>query len=644
MVEWAVTDDGVVACAPDARTTVDVDTWRPATPEVPVSRPVETAVAGVVGELALPGRLRTPEGAVHPPAAVRGDSGRLTVEDEPTVFLAFDGTASVSGPETAPGMEFDGDRVVALGFSGDAGPQATVTVPGTAAGLATYVTHATASLRTTAPDRSHPALRGHPPRLAVGEESVPESVAAAAPATELELRVPEDVAHVFVGAPLAYYLGASVTVGGTEPVLVGESPIRSFEPLPTFQAQVAALLRRVFALDASVRSTAGAPDPPLPAAVREASPAERLRRYLEVPEDDLPSPTWHLSTYVDPELDRARCLPYLLDRLSLIYLAESTPLEGRDLLQRALDDFIRAPDVAPSVDQLDPHLRPGAAHAWLADGTPIDAFTTGARAHENRLERAHRGGPLSVELVLNAPEMDDERTVAEEYRCGVSGHPIDVTVHERVPTASLARVFEDGGDLVHYVGHCEVDGLVCPDGTLDTGSLTSVGTRTVFLNACGSVHEGRKLVRAGAAAGAVTLTPVLNDQAATVGTAFARLLSAGVTFQRAMKLARSGVMMGKDYAVVGDGTVAVAPPYGHPGVLRVASTPAGYETEYRVVSPRAPGRRYRDPFDGTWRLYGTPASATLGTSDLCELCRERSLPVVLDGEVRTTDAVLAELG
>jgi hypothetical protein len=141
----------------------------------------------------------------------------------------------------------------------------------------------------------------------------------------------------------------------------------------------------------------------------------------------------------------------------------------------------------------------------------------------------------------------------------------------------------------------------------------------------------------------VTLTSVLNDQAATVGTAFACLLGAGFAFERAMQFARRRVMMGKDYAVVGDGTFAVVPPHGHPDVLRVERSGDAYEAEYEVVSPRAPGRRYPDPFGGAERLYGRSAAATLDAEELRSLCRERSFPVLFDGEVRGPDDLATDL-
>ncbi len=644
MVEWAVTDDGVVARGSAGQVTVGVDGWRPRPPEVPLGVPVDAAVAGAVGELRLPGQVAGTDQPLDAPSTVTGDGADpLAVDTDPGVALAFEGRAELAGDPAAPTLAFGDDRVVSLGFVADEPPPATVTVPPTPSGLATYVSAASAALRTTGPDRSHPVFRAHPPRLELGEEHVPERVAAARPDTCLELVVPDDLAHVLVAAPLGYYLGATLSVGEGPPALHGDGPIRTFDRLPEFQHEVASLLRRVFGLDAAVRPTAGASDPPVARSVGDESPTDRLLRYLEVPRESISTPSWPLSTYVDPTPDRARCLPYLLDRLSLVYLAESTPMDGQELLQRSLDDFFRDPGEAPSVAPVDPVLGAGEAHAWLADGTPIDAFTTGATAHENRRAASGTGAPLTVDLVLNDEEMVGEGSVAEVYRDGVAGTPVEVTVRERLSTSALGRTFEDSGDLVHYVGHCEVDGLVCPDGTLAAASLGDVGTRTVFLNACGSVHEGRELVRAGASAAAVTLTAVLDDQAATVGTAFARLLGAGLAFERAMQFARGSVMTGKDYAVVGDGTVAVAPAYGHPAVLVVEPEGETLEVEYRVTSPRVAGRRYRDPFDGRRLLYGTVARTTMTPAELRALCRERSVPVVLDGEVRASDDVASEL-
>ncbi len=79
------------------------------------------------------------------------------------------------------------------------------------------------------------------------------------------------------------------------------------------------------------------------------------------------------------------------------------------------------------------------------------------------------------------------------------------TMHHSVTVDELARIFEAEEDFVHFIGHCEVGGLKCQDGTLDIESLSSVGVRTFFLNACGSYRQGQALIERGSVAGAVTL-------------------------------------------------------------------------------------------------------------------------------------------
>lgn len=162
---------------------------------------------------------------------------------------------------------------------------------------------------------------------------------------------------------------------------------------------------------------------------------------------------------------------------------------------------------------------------------------------------------MSIHVVLNDPEMAGEHeAVAEIYRRRAEDRSIDVTVDESLRTADLARVFERNHDFVHYIGHCETDGLRCPDGNLAVSSLERCRAQTFFLNACGSFYEGQTLIEKGSVAGAVTFTKVLNDHALKVGSSFATFLAHGFSIERAMSLARSRIMMGKDYAVVGDGT------------------------------------------------------------------------------------------
>jgi len=352
-------------------------------------------------------------------------------------------------------------------------------------------------------------------------------------------------------------------------------------------------------------------------------------------------PEWQLSTYVAPDPHYARALPHLLDAMSLIHPPSASELDGKGLLKRSLDDFFRGK--VATADRLDPDLGPGHAHAWLADGIPIAASKTTVRAYENRLRhRSESRDDLRVDVVINDREMRSEAEVAGIYRRRAADLPVEVAVHESLTRRELRRVFESSTDFVHYVGHCEVEGLRCPDGHLPARTV-DVGARTFFLNACGSYAEGLSLVENGAAAGGVTLTRVLDEQAATVGTGFARLLVHGVGFERALSLARRQIMMGSDYAVVGDGTYALTPPEGHPAVCHVSGSPGTYEVRWEVVDARATGRTYESPFGEGRRPYGTAAETRLSAAELRSFLAGRDVPVVFEGTVRPAAALVADL-
>lgn len=524
----------------------------------------------------------------------------------------------------------------------------TVTVPATPDGLAVALSSLAAAHRSPGPERSHPAGRAHPPLVSFGELDVPTPVQDAIPETGITVRLPRSVDHLYVVAPLAYYLGARVVLADRpHPVLTaaGVGLKHEFDPLPDFQASVADLVRRCFYLDSLLRNGRGRSgtidELPLDATeIRSRGPAGRLAAYLAVPDAVLEArlPTWHLATYVEPTVDRGRALPHLLDALSLVYLPEATPADGPERLRWSLDSFVRDAARVPSVDVVAPALGSGELHAWLAEGAPLEAHKTTETALRSRLEARGGDGPFRVAVVLNDDAMAREAAVADTYRAG----PTTVTVHEDLTREELAAVLGTDNDLVHFMGHCDVDGLRCRNGPLAARELTPVRTRAVFLNACGSYHEGLALVENGCSAGAVTLGAVLDDQATTVGTTFARLVSQGFGMARALKLARRRIVTGQDYAVVGDGTHAVVEG-DPPAVLRVDSAGRQYRVRVEVPAGRRPGRRYRDPFTGDTELRGVPAEATVDRTELRRLLADRPEPAVHDGQFVWAEDLAEEL-
>ena len=538
--------------------------------------------------------------------------------------------------------------------AGTDGDGQTITVPPTPEGVAAGLSHLSAALETTGPARSHPSMRGRPPALEVGEQlSIPESVRDDVPETGIELHVPPELNYLFVVAPLAYYLGAEVELDAHGPprLLVPETGIECrFRELPTFQHGVGRVLQRVFFLDSLVREHA----PPArrqklldrfgldAERMRDLRSVERLGEYFWLADADLDEhlPEWQFSTYADPEMENVQCLPDILDSLSLVYLPEATELGEPDLLDRTLTDFYRSGSPArhpvQSVDVLDPELQAGQVHGWLAAGTPIDAFKMTPRAVENRrtYEQRHGGtDELDVTVVLNDDAMREEHAaVADIYRERAADRPLSVAVRERLTTRELADVFATPTDFVHYIGHCDRDGLACPDGRFSAATLDACRTRTFFLNACGSYHEGVELVEHGSVGGAVTLSRVLDEQAAKVGTAFARLLVHGFGLEPAMQLARRRVMMGKDYAVVGDGTYTLTAPEQTPVVGWLESHAGGYELTCEAAPTRRTGGTFQPPCRETAHLTGTATTQSLDTEALAEILTDGDFPVIYGGD------------
>jgi hypothetical protein len=369
--------------------------------------------------------------------------------------------------------------------------------------------------------------------------------------------------------------------------------------------------------------------------------ADRLTTALAFPAVDTVLPEWHLSTAIEPAVEHARALPYLLDRLSTCHPPSASELDGQTLLKRTLDDFYgehvtpqhRSGGEVATAKRLNPNLGDARLHAWLADGIPVSIAKTSTRAYENIREHGTRDcHGLEVHVVLNDAEMMEERPVAEIYQERAADLPLDVTIHESLTCDELSAVFESQTDLVHYVGHCELAGLECVDGSLSVAGL-EVGTRAFFLNACGSFREGLALVEGGAGAGAVTLTRVLNDHAAIVGTAFARLLVNGFGIERALSMARRQVLMGQDYTVVGDPTYSFAPSEEASAVVHVAGGPQEFEVQYEVVTRRTAGRTYNDPFDRCRRLHGNDSQATLSRQSLASFLQAREVPVLYEGQL-----------
>ncbi|WP_276301740.1 hypothetical protein [Halorussus lipolyticus] len=697
MIEWEETDSGL-RVFDRTKTEVSIETvgWKATDAGYDIDRPLDETVSGYVSELRLPpalvkaNSLTSNEEFKHGGDAeaidLDADEYLLNVSLNIKTYVRFSGPAVISKNEdyTELHVSFPDRTLVTFGFrSHHEEPVDTITVPPTTEGIATAITYSSSSHKTTGADRSYPTLRGHPPKIELGGQTeIPDPVREEQFDTGIEMVVPDSFEYVFVAGPLAYYLQAEMTVEDRRsPVLRApdagvEYP---FTPLPGFQHEVVKLLRRVFFLDCLVRNAGpyswDLAEMPLldrvdidAEATYASSPGEQLATYLDAPyeriDDELPE--WHLAMHVDPIPDNATSLPYFLDNLGLVYLSESTDLEKDELLNKSIGDFYRAgkppshpprpavstarkgPGPVKSVDRRDPVLYEGKVNGWLADGVPIDVFKAVPEAYQNRFKYLDpEGGDIDVTVILNDEEMVDEHeTAAEIYENRAKDLPIDVTVHEHLPKDELADVFESPHDFVHYIGHCEEDGLRCRDGNLSVSDIEESNVQTFFLNACGSYYEGHDLIEKGSVAGAVTFTKVLNKQAAKVGVAFAQLLINGYDIAHAIQLARRRIMMGKDYAVVGDGTHQLTQADNRiPSLGYLTETDDKYEIEINSLTIDQIGGCYQVYLPGSdeLQLHGNDSIVEVSESELRSFLERAKMPLIYDGDLYWSEELSKEI-
>lgn len=663
MIDWEVTTAGLRVSDTRAAVEIVAPDWGEFYSGGTVPRPVDTTVSGQVSKLGF----GTPRATV---TSLSGDNTHTAIGDTRTnlpsdaylidvpapieTAVRFDGPATISSPQRSLELSFADRQSVTLGFrSPFRRPESTITIPPTPEGLACAVSHLHAGFETTSPAKSLPALRGHPACIEYGEgTTVPKRIEATTTDTGIELRVPPTFEAILTVSPLAYYLQARVSVeAGATPTI--SAPGLSYQLDGDLPDTVASLLRRVFYLDCCSREAgptlAGLPAPEKLGLAPDAlsDPIRRLAAYLELDDESLALPEWHLATYLPADPTGARALPYALDRLSLIYPPETRPLDGKELLRRSLTDFYRGGRRSASVDAIKPVLGPARSHAWFGETIPIDVFNARTEAYENGLSGLDTDGRLPFTLVQNDPEMDGEYAeVARIYEDHASDLPIDLTVHRQLSCRELATVFERQTAFVHYVGHCDTDGLRCTDGNLSAENITESNAQTFFLNACGSFYEGESLVERGSVAGGVTFSKVLNEQAATVGTTFARLLVYGFSIDRAMQLARRRIMMGKNYAVVGDGTHVLGGRRDRqPGTLTVEPTGETFSIGYDVLPNWTAGGWYfpEGVGDDTPHLHGTTTESDLDRTAFLNLLESVDAPIVYDGRFFWPEELVSSL-
>jgi hypothetical protein len=551
--------------------------------------PVDDAVRFEASEVVLPSLLgvyvRSASGEmlsqIDPFSQESFPAGTYSVEicAPMKLYLRVDGPFTASADLDSITFTFESADLLLGGRSRHDHPEATITVTDDPADLMEAVSYLGSALKTTSCERSYPTLRGHPPLLEFGDHlDVPASLEK--PDTGVRIEIPPSLRYVFVAAPLAYYLGATVDVGNV-PRIVTES---GFEhPLETtrgFEAEVERVLKQVFFFDCVTRTEGyyrvdlherSRVEPLVDmdfADLYDRSIPEQLERYLAVPFEVIEEfvPEWKLTTHVQPTADNVETLPFVVNDLAVVKSPRTQAISRSDAEVAAIDEFMRDGEFTRSAagpepatpSFIEPERTDSLEQAWIGDDAPLNASKATTDAFRNRLEREARAGDIEIAVVCNDPEMDEEQAIVDDVYGSREDLPFDIDVHHELTIDELRDVLTTPVEFLHYIGHIDSEGFQCSDGKLDAESLEDIAIDAFLLNACQSYTQGMALIEAGSVGGIATLSDVINSGAVTMGCNIARLLNRGFPLRAALNVARDESIIGGQYIVVGDGNIDIA--------------------------------------------------------------------------------------
>jgi len=490
-------------------------------------------------------------------------------------------------------------------------PATTVTTTDDPEGLMDAVSAFGSALKTTTCERSYPTLRGHPPEIAFGDRlAIPDVIDM--PETGVTIAVPPEYGAVYAVSSLAYYLGATVVPGDDPQITTDAGFVHRLEDgTRGFEGEVERVLKQCFFLDCITRTEGHYPvdlherdqiedEVGLEFPALYGRPlAEQLEAYLDVPFDVIEPhvPRWKLTAHVEPVVESATALPFVIQDLAAIRARETgpTPEPANETAESlGIDEFLRdrGPDQPEPADLTarGPVVRIDGTDAledvWVGDGVPVGASKAMVEAFRNRITRTLSDGDIGITVVVNDPGMTEEGRDVNEVYGSRDDLPFDVRVVERLTTGKLREVLRTETDFLHYIGHVDGGGFECSDGKLDAEDIDKTGVDAFFLNACDSYRQGKRLVEAGAIAGVVTLTPISNEEAEETGRKLARLLNLGFPLYAAINVASVGREY-SNYIAIGDsGFNIVQPDGGVASLCEIRESEADISLSYKTFTTK----------------------------------------------------------
>jgi hypothetical protein len=586
----------------------------------------------------------------------------LRVESEVTVTSDFMQTAIDFGTEV---------EVVVGTCSYHERPAATVTTTDDPQDMIAAVSTFASALKTDTPERSFPSNRGHPPLVERGDTlRIPAELEPTK--TDVRLELPPDYRSIYAAAPLAYYLGATV-VPADSPRLVTDTGFEyALDAGGGFEKTVERVLKRIFFLDCVIRTEGLRPVDLYErrelesylefdvASLYGEPTGARIEAYFDVPFSVLASelPDWKVTAHVEPMPENVELLPFLAHRLAIVRTSHGHEVSPPNQHEALIDTFFRSGNASQELQTNatdGPYVRPertdSLGEIWVGDGIPLGANKALFDAYQNQLGRQPTEEDIEITVICNdidlssmfgdaEASMEPEQALVDEVYGSRSELPFEVDTHHNLTVEELRSVLHSPTDFLHYIGHVDEAGMRCTDGTLDAATLETAGPDAFFLNACSSYEQGCHLVHGGSIGGIATLGDLINSEAIQMGQMIARLLNRGFPLYAAHEIARDVILLGGQYAVVGDGGFTIA--QAESGVANLCEIEPD-DDGYRVVIKTYPTIRqgmgmayipYIESNDDYFLGGGSLKPFHLSAAELQRFLTLEDIPVRINGELR----------
>lgn len=561
-------------------------------------------------------------------------------------------------------------------------PTSTITISDSLSDLREAISHFGGEMQTTSPERSFPTLRGHPPKLCVGESlDVPGSVSK--PESGITVTVPRDESALLTVAPLAYYLLATVEFGEKFMIQTADG-FRYCPPYEDITTAVKSILTSCFFIDCIVRTEGLYPFDLRDRrkfeshsnveldfeGLYEQSLMERTKTYLQVDSGLLSDITedWPVTAVIEPGTEATEALPHLVHELAHITPADPPIYTGNQARRHALKTFTQNTNETRSTSLVfdnedkfvDIPRTESQQTIWVGDGVPLDASKFIIDGYENNIEMAETASiddnssspsNLEITVVCNDGKMAEEVTNIREGWDPREDFPMDLTAYSEVSTDQLRRILRSGTDYFHFIGHSTPEGLRCVDGELDVATIEENNVETFFLNACQSFEQGKRLVKRGSSGGIVTYSDVAGTFALRIGSLVSRLLNNGFPVGTCLSIMRETTPIGRNYTVVGSHAAKIIQPGGGPPFIRqISDSTDGYELE---VSTYAAGLvqyamgssvQYASDSKDQHHLINSTLVTKTSRDELLESMSTSETPVVYEGELMTKAEFFDRIG